>query len=575
MSTEFKPLVSIIIPIYNGSNYMREAIDSALAQTYSNIEILVINDGSSDNTEDVAKSYNGKIRYFSKENGGVSSALNVGIANMQGEYFSWLSHDDFYAPDKIERNIVALKDEPIRIAYSDYDSIDEKGRYLGTISAKKLHRSANYEFGIFPIICGLVHGCSLLIHRSHFERVGVFDENLKTTQDYDLWFKMFRGQRLVYIPEPLIKGRIHKKQTGLNSDKTILEGEILWTNMLKSLTDEEMCVIGGSEWHFWINQAQFMEKNTQYAKSTEYAFERLRKSKDVLKDSLVSIIIPFYNRIHLLLECIKSVQQQSYKNWELILINDGSTNDIDEIEHYIMSDERIKIINSAHMGVAHARNIGLDAAVGKFIAFLDSDDKWNSVKLEKQLKFMLDNNYCVSHTNYNRVNINNGDLLAKIDLSELQGDVFKHFIYSCGVATPCIVVERELWGSLRFPKSMDYGEDVCCWLELAWHSRWGLLKEALTLVSVGESSAYKDNYKQQLGYIEILRYVLKNREWAKYQLEIGIIARDFADLYPKTNFANRYNISLRLYRAVRRYGVTRTFKILLHRIKFKILGQKQ
>ena len=84
MDTAFHPLVSIIIPVYNGANYMREAIDSALAQTYRNIEIIVVNDGSNDNgeTERIALSYGDKIKYFHKENGGVSSALNLGIQNM-------------------------------------------------------------------------------------------------------------------------------------------------------------------------------------------------------------------------------------------------------------------------------------------------------------------------------------------------------------------------------------------------------------------------------------------------------------------------------------------------------------
>ena len=98
MEQDFEPKVSIIIPVFNGSNYLQEAIDSALAQTYKNIEVIVVNDGSDDHgaTENVAQKYEDRIRYFSKENGGVASALNWGIKNMTGEYFSWLSHDDIY-----------------------------------------------------------------------------------------------------------------------------------------------------------------------------------------------------------------------------------------------------------------------------------------------------------------------------------------------------------------------------------------------------------------------------------------------------------------------------------------------
>ena len=101
------PKVSIIIPVYNGSNFLSEAINSALSQTYQNIEIIVINDGSCDNgaTEKIALSYGDKIKYISKENGGVSSALNTGIKAASGEWISWLSHDDIYSPDKIEEQI--------------------------------------------------------------------------------------------------------------------------------------------------------------------------------------------------------------------------------------------------------------------------------------------------------------------------------------------------------------------------------------------------------------------------------------------------------------------------------------
>ena len=85
---KFNPKVSIIIPVYNGSNYLKEAIDSALEQTYKNIEIIVVNDGSRDNgaTEKIVKSYGDRIRYYKKDNGGVSTALNLGIEKMTGEY---------------------------------------------------------------------------------------------------------------------------------------------------------------------------------------------------------------------------------------------------------------------------------------------------------------------------------------------------------------------------------------------------------------------------------------------------------------------------------------------------------
>ena len=105
------PKVSIVIPVYNGSNYLKDAIDSALSQTYNNLEIIVVNDGSNDEgkTKAIAEPYGNKIIYLEKENGGASSALNLAIKKMTGDYFSWLSHDDMYYPNKISRQVEELQ----------------------------------------------------------------------------------------------------------------------------------------------------------------------------------------------------------------------------------------------------------------------------------------------------------------------------------------------------------------------------------------------------------------------------------------------------------------------------------
>lgn len=112
------PLASIVIPVYNGADYLKEAVDSALGQTYPNCEVIVVNDGSADGgrTERAALSYGDRIRYFSKENGKVSTALNLGLKNMRGEYFAWLSHDDVFYADKIEKQIQAMERSGRRMA---------------------------------------------------------------------------------------------------------------------------------------------------------------------------------------------------------------------------------------------------------------------------------------------------------------------------------------------------------------------------------------------------------------------------------------------------------------------------
>ena len=270
-----KPLVSIVIPVYNGENYLKEAIDSALAQTYEPIEVLVVNDGSKDKTEEIALSYGDKIRYFAKENGGVSTALNMGIVHMRGEYFSWLSHDDLYRPEKIEREVAALSDSSTQIVYSDYAVIDKDGATIATMDIAKKYPNADLTFGLFPILRQVLNGCSLLIHRSHFTRVGVFDERLRTTQDYDLWFKMFRGTELVYVNKPLVMMREHGSQVTHNYECNRAESDELWLDMLRNVTAEETCKLDGTEWNFWDRQTEFLW-NTQYKSAKAYAMGRLK-----------------------------------------------------------------------------------------------------------------------------------------------------------------------------------------------------------------------------------------------------------------------------------------------------------
>ena len=225
----YNPKISIVIPAYDASNYLAEAIDSALAQTYPNAEIIVINDGSKDDgaTRDVALSYGDKIRYFEKENGGSSSALNMGIANMTGEWFSWLSHDDLYVPEKLEKQVAYMTSLNIddtelsrHIFFSASDLIDADGKIIRACDINKSRKFADkvdsFSHNGYLIAEPTVynfHGCSCLVHKNAFIDIGCFDEELRLLNDLDMWFRLYAGNYKVhYIPEPLVKGRVHAKQ---------------------------------------------------------------------------------------------------------------------------------------------------------------------------------------------------------------------------------------------------------------------------------------------------------------------------------------------------------------------------
>jgi glycosyltransferase involved in cell wall biosynthesis len=209
----FNPKVSIVIPVYNGSDYLQEAIESALDQTYKNTEVIVINDGSTDSgeTENIALSYIDRIRYFKKENGGVASALNLGVREMKGDYFSWLSHDDQYFSQKIELQINYLTDlkDKLTIIYTDFNYIDENSKFLHDYRVKHIPPE---HFRPAFISGGLINGCTLLIPKKCFETCGIFNEKYRTTQDYDLWFRFSERYSFVHLPMIMVKSRIHLNQ---------------------------------------------------------------------------------------------------------------------------------------------------------------------------------------------------------------------------------------------------------------------------------------------------------------------------------------------------------------------------
>ncbi len=259
MSDNFKPLVSIVIPVYNGSNYMREAIDSALNQTYQNIEVLVINDGSSDEgkTREIALSYGDKIRYFEKENGGVSTALNLGIREMKGDYFSWLSHDDVYYENKISiqiNKITKLVNKNV-IIFSNYNYINEKSIVISKYKVKGIFKNS-LQF----VLLGMINGITLLIPKICFKKMGNFNLELKTTQDYFLWFILAKEYKFLHLKDFLAASRVHEEQGSVKEDAFSQERIKLYTFFVNNL---DLGIIFTKEYNllFYYQFLSFLNKS--------------------------------------------------------------------------------------------------------------------------------------------------------------------------------------------------------------------------------------------------------------------------------------------------------------------------
>lgn len=258
-----KPKVSIVIPCFNGEKYLDFAIVSALSQTYENVEVIVVNDGSSDRTDEIAMKYGDKIRYFKKENGGVSSALNLGISEMKGEYFSWLSHDDLYIPEKIEKQVNMLQDrgEDRRFVYSNYTCFIERERmYQRMIPASRLYGNL-CEKSVFPVLFNLINGCTVLIHKSFFEKYGLFDEKLSTSQDYDMWMRLLGDNDPIYLEDSLVITRIHEKQGSKTISEFSNNCQKQQIDMLSGLTDTKVASVFGGMYKLYADMIEVSIKN--------------------------------------------------------------------------------------------------------------------------------------------------------------------------------------------------------------------------------------------------------------------------------------------------------------------------
>ena len=209
--------VSIIIPIYNAEKYLEECIDSAINQTYQDIEIIAVNDGSTDNSLEVLKKYSDRIKIISKENGGTASALNAGIKAMTGEWFKWLSADDVLYPNFVEELMLESKKTENKnvIFYTNYDIIDSEGNLIDQRIERNFNNLDPFEVNVILLDRHIGNGTTSLIHKSTIDKYGMFDQVIGHREDYELWLRycILYKCRLHLVPKILAKYRIHGTQT--------------------------------------------------------------------------------------------------------------------------------------------------------------------------------------------------------------------------------------------------------------------------------------------------------------------------------------------------------------------------
>lgn len=229
-------LVSVIIPTYNREQILGRAIESALGQTYTDVHVVVADDGSSDQTRTVAESYGGRVTYVYQKNAGVSAARNLGLRHARGEFIAFLDSDDEWRPWKIDAEVAALRRHPqAGIVWTDMESVDDVGRLiharhlrvmygayakvdiektmrqvdtLGTLTTaaipEGLAASAVRQGDLYgSILLGnLLHTSTVLFRREWFEKTGGFDESSKTGEDYEFYIRLCSAGPALFIDAP-------------------------------------------------------------------------------------------------------------------------------------------------------------------------------------------------------------------------------------------------------------------------------------------------------------------------------------------------------------------------------------
>lgn len=407
--------VSIVIPVYNGANYLREAIDSAVNQTYRNCEILVINDGSNDGgaTRAIAESYGARIRYIEKPNGGVASALNVAIDNMTGDYFSWLSHDDVYLPQKVGREIAMLPAAGRAIVYSNFEVIDSRSRPLHDVRHQKLYSVPQLNHRKFPLLNNLVHGCTLLIPKAAFA-VARFDESLKHTQDVALWFELFQHFPLLHCPQILVRSRVHDRQDSKlpgRSVERLRELNSLWLKLFESVTDAEMLEMHGSYEAFY-RRALWVLERVQGPDAFALLLQRWSEYRSHAK---VSVVLVYKSESPELQASLDSIQKQTHGQVELL---------------------RMHAVN---ITLADARNAGVREATGEYVCFLEPGDVFLPEKIQTQLTFMQAGGFAVTHSSYFARNLESLEMVRAGETDICSPKIFGRY----GVRVSTLMATRE------------------------------------------------------------------------------------------------------------------------------------
>lgn len=342
--------VSVVMPTYNRAGYLKEAVDSILAQTISDWELILIDDGSTDDTRESVESYKDRrIKYYNFGHNGIAFSRNIGNLLSRGEIIVVADSDDVNLPDRLEVTCQEMEKSNADMIYSSMFHFDNSGKKelvpSHPFSGEKL-KDGNFIY--HPTVA----------YRRDVAMKCPYAEDLEMVEDYHMYLQAAEeGYRFHQIEKPLVMHRIHDEQ-------------------ISSARSEEMAEI-----------------HRRIVDSAEGKMKEERKGDN----PLVSVIVPTYNRPDMLRKALMSVLSQTYQNIEIIVVNDAGMDVQEVVDSLNTAGKIVYIQHEENRGLPAARNTGIKRATGKYIAYLDDDDIYYPNHLEKLVNFLENSDYKVAY----------------------------------------------------------------------------------------------------------------------------------------------------------------------------------
>ena len=472
-------LISIIVPIYNTEKYLRQCLDSIINQTYTNFEVLLVNDGSTDSSGMICQEYlenDSRFRYFEKENGGVSSARNLGLERSGGAYITFIDSDDWVESNHLEALLKGIKENNADIAVSKHKSFNtEDGLFYfpaysnqnqNDLCIKKKQIRPFLE--LFPKLNYLTHDfaciASKLFKKSLTQNL-FLDEKLPQSEDLDYFFKLYlRSESIVYIDEVTYIYVQHGQNASHHPSETsaLCDIKVHW-NMLDFINELNIPN------YYYLERIKhllsYWKDSFPDSKDIKvYETMVINLENDITYPRpLISLVVPIYNAETYLRMCLDSITKQTYSNIEVLLVNDGSSDGSGAIcQEFVARDSRFHYIEKGNGGVSDARNVGIARAQGEFLSFVDSDDWIEPTYVEDMYRAALLNDAEVVVSNYKKFDVKENcywihifddyyethysdeELIQQLPLLERRD---KSFTTSWG-----ILFARRLFNNISFPK---------------------------------------------------------------------------------------------------------------------------